>query len=54
MLPCEIRDFSWFDLNFISETVEQFNDYSPSEEGEKAVQRPSGAIFQSPTRQSHR
>jgi hypothetical protein len=33
VLPCEIWVFSWLDLNFISETVEQPNDYSPFEEG---------------------
>lgn len=45
MLPCEIWVFSWLDLNFISETVEQFNDYSPFEEGKRQFGGLAGLYF---------
>lgn len=45
MLPCEIWVFSWLDLNFISETVELFNDYSPFEEGERQLRGLQGPYF---------
>lgn len=45
MLPCEIWVFSWLDLNVISETVEQFNDYSPSEEGKRQCGGLQGPYF---------
>lgn len=37
--------FSWLDLNVILETVEQFNDYSPSEEGKRQCRGLQGPYF---------
>lgn len=45
MLPCEIWVFSWLDLNFISETVERLNDYSPFEDGERQFRGLRGPYF---------
>lgn len=45
MLPCEIWVFSWLHLNFISETVERFNDYSPFEEGKRQLGGLQGPYF---------
>lgn len=44
-LPCEIWVFAWLDLNFISETVERFNDYSPFEEGKRQCGGRQGPYF---------